>query len=164
MGQRHPETPADRSAWARLWAIARRPWSKTEPLAKFLGVGRTTLVEWCPEGRNEGAGEWALLRKALKETARSHPLQVAEMIEALAEELLDADGRWVPKGTAPEDLDWSEESDDVDIARGKLAEAMRSAIAPPTVIEAAADRFEREAHEAAQAARQAAAKRRAVAA
>ena len=164
MALQHAVTPADRAAWARLWDAVAGPWDRLADLAEFLGVGRTTVQEWLPEGRNAGSGTWPLLRKALRRTARKHPAAVPELVRLLASELLDVEGRWVPAARPESDLDWSEESDDVDIARGDLARAMRDPIAPPTLIERAADDFEREASEAAKAARQAATKRRAGAA
>jgi hypothetical protein len=161
MALQHAVTPADRAAWARLWDAVAGPWDRLADLAEFLGVGRTTVQEWLPEGRNAGSGTWPLLRKALRRTARKHPDAVPELVRLLASELLDVEGRWVPAARPESDLDWSDEADDVDVARGDLTRAMRDAVAGPTLIETLADRLERETHEAAEAARQQAARRRA---
>jgi hypothetical protein len=66
MALQHADTAADRAAWARLWDRTREPWERTAELADFLGVGRTTVVEWCPGGRHAGNGPWSLLRLALR--------------------------------------------------------------------------------------------------
>jgi hypothetical protein len=155
-------TPSDRAAWARLWQIARRPWESTDKLAKFLGYSRQAIEAWCPKGKNEGSGSWPLLRAALKEAAQENPEAVPAMVQALAAELLDARGTWVPAtgGDGGEDLDWSEERADVDEVRGEAVRLVRAA-APATQLELVANRIRKESDDEARALEQLAARRRA---
>jgi hypothetical protein len=149
MPTQHPETPADRLAWARLWAVVTGPWERLADLAAILGVGRTTVLEWGPEGRHVGSGPWPMLRQALRRTARAYPAEVPRLVQALAAELLDVEGTWSPLG-APT-ADYRDESDDVVDALAELTRAVRAGGDPGT-IRRLADRLVREANEAAAAA------------
>jgi hypothetical protein len=149
MALHHPDTPADRAAWARLWDIVRTPWERTAELAEFLGVGRTTIVEWSPGGRHEGAGPWCLIRLALRRTARKYPAAVPVLVARLAEELLDVRGRWVPEDAEPVGP-YADESADVTVAHGELTAAIRRG--DRVAVLAAARRLVEEAEEAARAA------------
>lgn len=153
MPTHYTETDGDRAAWARLWGLVRQPWERTEDLARVLGVARTTIAEWCPPGRNAGAGPWTLLRAALRETARRYPEAVPALVESLAGELFDARGRWIPEGDDAGGT-WAEESADVTVAHAHLVEAVREG--DPVKIRQRARELIRETAEAAAAAARAA--------
>lgn len=129
MATQLPETDADRAAWARLWAAVRTPWDRTEDLATLLGVARSAVAQWATGVHR---GPWSLLRAALRETARRHPAAVSGLVEALAGELLDARGRWIPETDDGDVGDWSDESADVlmtisDIHKAKRAKDQKAA-------------------------------------
>jgi hypothetical protein len=145
-----PLTPADAAGWAALWQLAITPWTRQADLAEHLGVARPTLISWRDGTRR---GPWQALRRALLATARRHPTEAPQLAEALVRQLLDLRGHWVPD---PEDdvaRDWAEESEDVLVAHGVLARAVRQRDA--AAVEAAAARLQRELDEAVEAARQA---------
>jgi len=145
----YDQTEADRAAWARLWDMAREPWDRVQGLADYVGVSRTTVVEWCPGGRHPGSGPWCLLRRALRRTAQLYPAAVPRLVEGLIAELLDVHGRWVP--TALDDVgDYRDESGDVSIALGRLTEAVRAG--DVATIQACARALVNESEEAAQSA------------
>jgi transcriptional regulator with XRE-family HTH domain len=121
MALQFPETDADRASWARLWAAVRTPWERTEDLARLLGVARSAVAQWATGTHR---GPWSLLRAALRETARRHPQAISGLVEALAGELLDARGRWVPE-TDDDVGEWSDESADVTVTLGELHSAVR---------------------------------------
>lgn len=150
MPLQHAETPADRDAWARLWGFVRDPWERDADLAEFLGVGRSTIVEWSPGGRNVGHGPWSLLRLALRRTARRYPASVPSLVQALARELLDAEGRWVPEAAAATVGPYAEESADVVDSLAELRGEVRSGDRDRIV--AAARKLVEQAEEAARAA------------
>lgn len=147
MAAQFAETDADKASWARLWTAVRTPWERTEDLSDLLGCARSAVAQWATGARQ---GPWTLLRAALRETARRHPAAVPKLVEALAAELFDASGRWVPRVEDGEELDWGKESEDVHIRHGELAQAVREG--RPTAISFARERFIREAEEAERAA------------
>lgn len=115
-----PSTPADLAAWARLWELARDPWTRTEDLAEVLGVSRSAVAQWATGTRE---GPWSMLRGALRRTARRYPLDVPRMVATLARELFDAEGRWVSADVAEDLGSVPEELADVMVAAARLVEA-----------------------------------------
>ncbi len=150
-----PSVEGDRESWARLWAIALRAWPRAQDLADLLGVGRTTVESWASGARH---GAWSGLREALRETARDlarrDPARVSRLVEELISEVLDQRGRWIPAGD--EELGervWADESEDVHVAHGDLARAVRAG--DEAAVERLARELPRELEEAIEAARQA---------
>lgn len=116
------ETPDHHALLRRLLALAADPWARLDDLAASLGVARSALSQWISGARGVG---WVAVVEALRRTARRHPEAVSMLVEALAGELLDVRGRWIPE--TDEDVgDWSEESADVVVTLGKITEAKRA--------------------------------------
>lgn len=141
-----PETDEDRALLRRLLARAADPWSRLEDLAAVLGLARSAVSQYLSGARGVG---WHVVVGALRRTARRYPAAVPGLVEALAAELLDARGRWVPEEDGPPG-EWTKESGDVTVAHGRLAEAVREGTR--SVVSLRAREFVREAEEAARAA------------
>jgi hypothetical protein len=147
------EQPEDRAAWARLWQLARSCWPRTEDLAAELLVSRPAVASWATGAER---GPWALLRLALRESARRFRDHEPRLVEAMARELFDLHGTWVPDPEAAGE--WTEESEDAVVAHGELVQAVRGGGA--TEIEFVARKFAREAQQAAAAAAEIARRKR----
>lgn len=141
-----PESDADRALLRRLLARAADPWTRLEDLAETLGVGRPAVSQYLSGARGVG---WHVVVGALRRTARRHPDAVPGLVEALAGELLDARGRWVPEEDGPPGA-WEDESADVAVAHGRLVEAVR--LGDSSEVAARARALIRESEEAARAA------------
>lgn len=120
-----PPTRNDHATWARLWSLARSAWRTTEGLADRLGLARTTVSEYCSGARH---GDWHVLIRALRESAREHPEEISRLVEALAYEVLDARGTWLPPVDTAHLGSAAEEAGDVTIAAGRLLEAHRRGV------------------------------------
>lgn len=141
-----PETDADRALLRRLLARAADPWSRIEDLGAVLGLDRSTVSKYISGARGVA---WHVVVAALRRTARRHPEAVPGIVEALAAEVLDARGRWVPESDEPTGS-FLDESTDVTVAQGELAQAVRSG--RPEIVRERARALVREAEEAARAA------------
>ena len=141
-----PETDEDRAVLRRLLARAADPWSRIEDLAGSLGVARSAVSQYLSGARGVG---WHVVVGALRRTARRHPEAVAGLVEALALELIDVRGRWVPDEEGPTGS-WTEEAADVVVAIGDVHRAVERGYA--VAVTRLARLLEREAREAARAA------------
>ena len=104
MTEKFPANREDRASWARLWSVARLPWSSDAALGRALGVGSSAVGNW---RRGDRTGPWAALRGALHRgrSPRSGPR--ARHGHAIVEELLGVRGDWHPEPDGDDDDDGS---------------------------------------------------------
>jgi hypothetical protein len=141
------DTPADREAAAAIWTAVLAPWRRAADLAECLGVDRSLVHHYASGARS---ASWAALRGALRSTAARHPEGVSALVQAVARELLDVRGTWIPECDGAQ-MDVGDELDDVTIAHADLVRAIRRQ-APREEIERLAGGLQREANEAGAAA------------
>lgn len=137
------ESDEDKASLRHLLELAAGEWPRLDDIAERLGVARSTVSMWLSGDRST---PWAAVRGALRRTARRYPLVVPRLVEALAAELLDAKGRWIPAGEGGGSGSWERESSEQASAMGDLHRAMRDGDAEQ--IEAAAHDALRETQEA----------------
>lgn len=137
------ESEEDKASLRALLELAAGEWPRLDDVAAQLGVARSTVSMWLA-GKN--STPWAAVRGALRRTARRYPAVVPRLVEALAFELLDVRGRWIPTGEGGGSGSWEQESSEQASAMGDLHRAMRGG--DPIQIEAAAHEALRETQEA----------------
>lgn len=143
------ETHADREALASLWTAILAPWPRAADLAHVLGVDRSLLSHYASGSRSPG---WPATRAAARHTARRYPEAAPALMQALAREMLDIEGHWVPEVDAQGLGSVDSEAADVMVATSALLTAARSGASEAELQRLAGEAI-REMHEYAAASR-----------
>lgn len=116
------ETRADHDARASLFTALTAPWRHALDLARHLGVSPAALSMWCSGDR---VPSWGAIRAAGRATALRHRGAVPTLVKALAREVLDVEGTWIPDADLAVATE-AEEADDVSIVLGRYLTARRA--------------------------------------
>jgi len=143
------ETRADREALASIWTAILAPWPRAADLAAQLGVHRSLLSHYASGSRAPG---WPATRAAARITVRRYPDAAPALMAALAREMLDVEGHWVPEVDAQGLGSVDAEAADVMVATSALLTAVRAG-ASGDELQALAGEAIREMHEYAAASR-----------
>jgi hypothetical protein len=123
MSARIPPGSKDNASARRLLDLAIDIAGNQSALADVIGVDRTTVASYVG-GRRQI--EWHVLFGALERLLRDHPEHAPKVAGVVMGEMLDQHGVWLPRIDAEDLGDVSEEGQDVLIAQGKAAQAVRT--------------------------------------